>query len=82
MLYTGVTNNLERRLYEHQHHLVPGYTNRYDITRLVYYESTPDVRSAIEREKQIKGRLRSKKIVLIESLNPNWNDLSVELFGK
>jgi putative endonuclease len=82
MLYTGVTNNLERRLYEHQHHLVPGYTNRYDITQLVYYESTPDVRSAIEREKQIKGWLRSKKIVLIESLNPNWNDLSVELFGK
>jgi putative endonuclease len=82
MLYTGVTNNLERRLYEHQHHLVPGYTNRYDITRLVYYESTPDVRSAIEREKQIKGWLRSKKIVLIESLNPDWNDLSVELFGK
>lgn len=82
MLYTGVTNNLERRLYEHKQHLIPGYTNRYNITRLVYYESTLDVRSAIEREKQIKGWLRSKKIALIESLNPTWNDLSVELFGK
>ena len=77
-LYTGVTNNLERRVYEHKHKLVPGFTQKYNITMLVYYEETPDVHVAIAREKQIKGWLRSKKIALIESLNPNWEDLSTE----
>jgi putative endonuclease len=71
-----VTNNLQRRVYEHKHKLVEGFTAKYNITRLVYYEATPDVRSAIAREKQIKGWLRSKKIALIESMNPEWRDLS------
>jgi putative endonuclease len=77
-LYTGVTNNLHRRVYEHKHKLIPGFTSRYNITQLVYFEETPDVRSALEREKQIKGWLRAKKIALIESLNPQWNDLSLD----
>jgi putative endonuclease len=75
-LYTGVTNDLARRVYEHKTKQTPGFTQRYNITQLVYYEATPDVRSAIEREKQIKGWLRAKKIALIESMNPGWRDLS------
>ena len=75
-LYTGVTSNIERRVYEHKQKLVDGFTKRYTLTMLVYYESTNDVRSAIRREKQIKGWLRSKKITLIESVNPEWGDLS------
>jgi putative endonuclease len=77
-LYTGVTNNLRRRIYEHQHKLTPGFTAKYNITRLVYYEATSDIRSAIAREKQIKGWLRAKKIALIQSINPDWQDLSVD----
>lgn len=79
-LYTGITNNLLRRVYEHKHKLIPGFTNKYNVTKLVYCESTNNVRSAIEREKQIKGWLRSKKVNLIESINPGWNDLSDEWF--
>jgi putative endonuclease len=79
-LYTGVTNNLERRVYEHKNKLVPGFTARYNISTLVYFEETPDVLSAIAREKQIKGWLRSKKISLIEAVNPQWIDLSAEWF--
>jgi putative endonuclease len=75
-LYTGVTNNLKRRVFEHKHHLVKGFTEKYNITRLVYYEITNDVGSAIAREKQIKGWLRRKKIALIESMNPEWRDLA------
>ncbi len=75
-LYTGVTNNLERRVYEHKHKLMPGFTAKYNITRLVHYEVTNDIRDAIAREKQIKGWLRAKKIALIEAENPNWRDLS------
>jgi putative endonuclease len=75
-LYTGVTNNLERRIYEHKHHLVKGFTNKYNIDKLVYFEETSDINAAISREKQIKGWLRKKKIALIESLNPGWKDLS------
>jgi putative endonuclease len=75
-LYTGVTNDLPRRVYEHQHKLIPGFTAKYNITRLVYFETTSDIRAAIGREKQIKGWLRAKKIALIESVNPNWDDLS------
>jgi len=81
-LYTGVTTNLERRVYEHKHKLVEGFTKKYNITRLVYYEQTSDIKAAIAREKQIKGWLRSKKVSLIESLNPNWSDLSVEWFER
>ena len=75
-LYTGVTNDLERRVYEHKQKLVAGFTAKYNIDRLVYYEATQDVNSAIYREKQIKGWLRAKKIALIESMNPKWTDLS------
>ena len=78
-LYTGITNNLERRVQEHKRKLVPGFTTKYNITRLVYYEETTDVLSAISREKAIKGSLRAKKIALIESVNPNWNDLAQSL---
>ena len=78
-LYTGVTNNLRRRMYEHKQKLVEGFTKKYNLTKLVYYEISEDVRSAIAREKQIKGWLRSKKIRLIESINPEWKDLSCEL---
>ncbi len=77
-LYTGVTNNLERRVFEHKNYLIEGFTRRYRITKLVYYELTNDVREAISREKQIKGWLRRKKIALIESMNPDWKDLSEE----
>jgi putative endonuclease len=79
-LYTGVTNDLNRRVYEHRHKLVEGFTKRYNITRLVCFEATSDVRAAISREKQIKGWLRSKKIALIESMNPEWRDLSEDWF--
>jgi putative endonuclease len=77
-LYTGVTNDLERRVYEHKMKLVPGFTSRYGLTSLVYYEVTGDVESAIIREKQIKGWLRSKKVALVESVNPEWKDLSAD----
>ena len=75
-LYTGVTNNLKRRVYQHKHKLIPGFTSKYNITQLVYFESTVDIKAAIAREKQIKGWLRSKKIALIDSVNPKWQDLS------
>jgi putative endonuclease len=75
-LYTGVTNNLRRRVFEHKHHLIDGFTKKYNITKLVYYEETNDITEAIAREKQIKGWLRKKKIALIESINAEWKDLS------
>jgi len=78
-LYNGVTNNLPRRIYEHKNKLAEGFTKKYNLTKLIYYEISEDVRSAISREKQIKGWLRSKKINLIESTNPEWKDLSSEL---
>jgi putative endonuclease len=77
-LYTGVTNDLRRRVQEHKEKLVPGFTQKYNITQLVYYEETPDVRAAIAREKQIKSWLRAKKVALIESVNPGWRDLGDE----
>ena len=75
-LYAGVTSDLARRVYEHRHKLVDGFTKKYNVSKLVYYESTNDIKSAIAREKQIKGWLRSKKVALIESLNPRWKDLA------
>jgi len=75
-LYTGVTNDLERRVYEHKMKFVPGFTARYGLTTLVYYECGEDIDAAIAREKQIKGWLRKKKVALIESMNPEWRDLS------
>ena len=74
-LYVGVTGDLERRVWEHKHKLLSGFTKRYNLTRLVYSEVTPDVRAAIAREKQIKGWLRRKKVALVESMNPEWRDL-------
>ena len=79
-LYTGVTNDLIRRVYEHKNKLVKGFTSRYNIQYLVYYESTSNVYAALEREKQIKGWLRKKKIALIDSINPEWVDLSEEWY--
>ena len=74
-LYTGVTDDLVRRVYEHRNKLIEGFTRKYNVTRLVYYEITSDVRAAIQREKQIKGWRRKKKIALIEAANPEWKDL-------
>src|SRR5450759_235778 len=79
-LYVGVTNNLERRLFEHKSKQVDGFTKKYNIDRLVYFEQTTDVLSAITREKQIKSWNRSKKIRLIEIDNPTWDDLSTEWY--
>ena len=79
-LYIGVTNNLRRRVYEHKNKLVAGFTSKYNIQFLVYYEAGSDIHSAIAREKQIKGWLREKKIALIDSMNPAWKDLSEEWF--
>lgn len=75
-LYVGVTNNLTRRVYEHKQKLVPGFTSKYNLTLLVYYELVNDVRDAIAREKQIKGWLRIRKKALIDSLNGEWKDLA------
>ena len=77
-LYTGITNNLQRRVYEHKQKLIPGFTSKYNINQLVYYEITSDINVALSREKQIKGWLRSMKIALIESVNPEWRDLNVD----
>ena len=74
-LYTGMTNNLKRRVYQHQNKLIEGFSKRYNVTRLAHYEEFGDVRAAIAREKQIKGWLRSKKLDLIKSVNPKWEDL-------
>jgi putative endonuclease len=79
-LYVGVTNELKRRMYQHKHKLIPGFTVRYNINQPVYFETTSDVKSAMAREKQIKGWLRAKRVALIETLNPDWNDLSVDWF--
>ncbi|MCX8015273.1 MAG: GIY-YIG nuclease family protein [candidate division WOR-3 bacterium] len=76
VLYVGVTSNLIKRVFEHKQKLIPGFTKKYNINKLVYYEETNDVTTAIAREKQIKGWLRSKKISLIKSVNPQWCDLS------
>jgi putative endonuclease len=75
-LSTGVTNTLQRRLDEHQHHLVAGFTSTYHMTRLVSFEETSDVYAALAREKQTKGWVRAKKMALIESINPEWRDVS------
>ncbi len=79
-LYTGVTSDLYRRVYEHKSKLMPGFTNKYNITWLVYYETTSDIAAAIHREKQIKSWLRSRKLALVESMNPEWRDLSAEWY--
>jgi len=79
VLYTGVTNNLKRRVYEHKEMLADGFTSRYKITKLVYYEVFEDIENAILREKQIKGGSRQKKIELINTINEGWRELYEEL---
>lgn len=81
MVYVWVTNNLERRLYEHKNKLVEWFTSKYNINKLVYYEETSSIEDVINREKQIKWRLRLKKNELIESINPNREDLWSKRFG-
>ena len=77
-LYTGVTSGLVGRVWQHKNKLVEGFTKKYNINKLVYYDVTDSIESAIAREKQIKGWTRAKKIALIESINPGWKDLSEE----
>ena len=79
VLYTGVTNDLGRRINEHRMGTRPAFTRRYSVTRLVYVEWFPEARGAIAREKQIKGGSRAAKIALIERTNPEWKDLAVEM---
>ncbi|NQT64845.1 MAG: GIY-YIG nuclease family protein [FCB group bacterium] len=79
VLYTGVTSNLLKRVNEHRRKLVKGFTSNYNVNKLVYYEETQDIYGAIMREKQIKGYVRSKKIKLIKSKNPQWEDLFEKL---
>jgi putative endonuclease len=79
VLYTGVTSDLKRRVYEHREKLIDGFTKRYNVNKLVYYEVLADIGEAISREKQIKAGSRRKKIVLIESINKEWKDLYYEL---
>ncbi|QQS38818.1 GIY-YIG nuclease family protein [Candidatus Woesebacteria bacterium] len=75
-LYIGVTNNLERRMYEHKHHLIKGFTQKHNVSMLVYFEVTNDIEAALVREKQLKKWNRTWKLELIESVNPEWKDLS------
>ena len=79
VLYTGVTNNLPRRVQEHKEKLVPGFTSRYNVIDLVYYEIAATAEAAISREKQLKAGSRRRKIDLIKSMNPTWRDLSAEM---
>jgi putative endonuclease len=81
-LYTGVTNDLVRRVHEHKHGETPGFTSRYRVTRLVYFEQFDRATDAIDRESQIKGWVRKKKLDLVRSMNPKWNDLSVGWFDR
>ncbi len=80
VLYTGVTNDLPRRVQEHKQQSVPSFTAKYNVTKLLYYEAADTAYPAITREKQIKGWLRKKKVELINSMNPDWKDLSSQLF--
>ncbi|MBZ5703656.1 MAG: GIY-YIG nuclease family protein [Acidobacteriia bacterium] len=79
VLYLGVTNNLARRVSQHKEKLIPGFTQKYNVTKLVWFEPHATIRAAISREKEIKAWRRAKKIALIESLNPHWKDLSLGL---
>ena len=82
VLYTGVTNNLPFRVWQHKTCAVEGFTSKYNVSQLVHYESFQNVRDAIHREKVIKGWIRQKKIALIESVNPKWKDLSARWFNR
>ncbi len=76
-LYIGMTNNLRRRIAEHKEKLIPGFTKKYGVTQLVYFEEFNNPRYAIEREKVLKGWLRKKKLALIESVNPEWEEIEL-----
>lgn len=80
-LYVGVTKDLKRRVYQHKAGLVPGFTTQYRINQLIYFELTPNIRAAIQREKEIKGWSRKKKIRLVESMNLGWIDLAADWFS-
>ena len=77
-LYIGVTSNPARRIWEHKQHMVPGFTAKYRISKLIYVEEAPDATTAIAREKQLKGWRRAKKEALIASVNPEWEELTIE----
>ena len=79
-LYVGVTSDIKRRVYEHRQHLIPGFTDKYNVDRLLYVDRIGDAVSAINQEKQIKRWRREKKVMLIDSLNPEWNDLSQDWY--
>ena len=79
VMYIGVTNNLKRRVYEHKNEVIDGFTKKYHVHKLVYYETTTDVKAALEREKQLKGWRREKKNSLVTDMNPNWEDLYDEI---
>jgi putative endonuclease len=81
VLYTGVTNDLQRRAYQHRTKLVKGFSKRYNTTKLVYYEVCKDIYHAISREKQIKGGSRAKKIAMVNKMNPGWRDLYGDIIG-
>jgi putative endonuclease len=81
VLYIGVTNDMIRRMFEHRNKLIDGFTKKYNLVKLVYYEATSDIESAIKREKQLKNWHRDWKINLITQFNPDWVDLSERLFG-
>ena len=80
VIYIGITNDLERRIYEHKNRIFEGFSKKYNLNKLVYYEYTNDVNAAIRREKEIKKWRREKKNKLIESINPEWKDLAEEIF--
>ena len=82
VMYIGVTNDLARRIYEHKNGIIDGFTKKYRVHKLVYYETYREVKDAITREKSLKGLLRRKKNELIESMNPDWKDLSEEMFPR
>ena len=81
VLYVGVTNDIKRRVYEHKNHLFEGFTEQYEVDRLVYFETKQNGTSAIKREKEIKAWRREKKVKLIDSVNPDWEDLSRDWDG-
>lgn len=78
VMYIGVTNNLERRLAEHKSRTIPGFTQKYNVHKLVYYEYFDDIKAAIAREKQLKGWIRAKKNALVETENPEWKEISLD----
>ena len=80
VLYVGITNDIKRRVYEHKNHIFEGFTDKYEVDRLVYFETKRNATSAMKREKQIKAWRREKKVKLIDSINPDWEDLSQDWY--